>query len=372
MLFSVLHRCDETEARTGRIMTRHGPAETPAFMPVGTNATVKAMPPADLERLGASIVLGNTYHLYLRPGDDLIASAGGLHSFMSWPGPILTDSGGFQVFSLSSLRRVDDDGITFRSHIDGSEHRFTPERVMEIQRNLGADILMCLDQCPALPAGRDEMLRAIGRTTAWAERCRAAGTRSHQSLFGIVQGGTDVDLRLDHLRELTSLDLPGYALGGLSVGESKEDMYRVLREVAPHMPEDRPRYLMGVGSPDAIIEAVRRGVDMLDSVYPTRIARHGTVLTSYGSVPVRNAAYARDFRPLDERCFCHVCRNFSRAYLRHLIKAEELLAHYLTTYHNLHFLLQMMREIREAVHQGTFLSWREDFWHRFYRCAPPE
>lgn len=372
MLFDVEHCCSETEARTGRVLSHHGATETPVFMPVGTNASVKAMPPAALGQIGARIVLSNTYHLYLRPGDELIASAGGLHRFMDWSGPILTDSGGFQVFSLSSLRRVDDEGITFRSHIDGSEHRFTPERVMQIQRNLGADFVMCLDQCPALPAERDELLRALDRTTAWAERCRGAEISSHQALFGIVQGGTDVQLRLRHLKDITSLDFSGYALGGLSVGEPKEDMYRVLRATVPHMPVERPRYLMGVGSPDAIIEAVRWGIDMLDSVYPTRIARHGTILTAEGSIPVRNAAYAEDFRPLDERCTCYVCRNFSRAYLRHLIKADELLAYYLATYHNLCFLIEMMEELRGAIREGRFLSWREQFWQRFYGCEPPE
>ncbi|MFO8060500.1 MAG: tRNA guanosine(34) transglycosylase Tgt [Bacillota bacterium] len=371
MIFHPQHRSGESGARTGRLLTPHGVVDTPVFMPVGTAATVKAMTPENLREAGAQMILGNAYHLYLRPGEEVITQGGGLHEFMSWRGPLLTDSGGFQVFSLSSLRTIDDDGVTFRSHIDGSEHRFTPERVIEIQRNLGADVIMPLDHCPALPADRKVLEESVRRTTAWAGRSRAAGASRDQALFGIVQGGTEVDLRRRHLAEITSLDFDGYALGGLSVGESREALYRVIDAIAGEMPAGRPRYLMGVGSPDIIIEAVRCGMDMFDSVHPTRIARHGTVLTSRGSLTVRNAEYARDFRPLDPDCDCYVCRSFTRAYIRHLLKADELLAYHLTTRHNLHFMSRFMRSIRRAVRQDAFMQYRRQFWRQFYRCEPP-
>ncbi len=371
MIFVSEHSSGDSRARTGRLITPHGRVNTPVFMPVGTMATVKGMTPDDLREVGVEILLGNTYHLYLRPGDELIARAGGLHRFMGWRGPLLTDSGGFQVFSLSSLRSIDDDGVTFKSHIDGSEHRFTPERVMKIQRNLGADIIMPLDHCPALPADRATLEDSMRRTTAWAERSRAIGAGTGQAMFGIVQGGSDVDLRLRHLSDITSLDFDGYALGGLSVGETKEDLYRVIEAAAGQMPADRPRYLMGVGTPDIIIEAVRYGIDMFDSVHPTRIARHGTVLTSRGSRTVRNAEYAEDVRPLDPACHCHVCRNFTRAYIRHLIKADEILAYHLTTRHNLHFMGELMARLRRAAQQDALMQYRRQFWREFYGCEPP-
>ncbi len=373
LLFSVERQSDSDRniSRVGELLVRHGSVNTPTFMPVGTNATVKGLSPRDLREIGVEMILANTYHLYLRPGVQTVAGAGGLHGFTAWNGPILTDSGGFQVFSLSDLRTIDDQGVTFRSHIDGSEHLFTPERVMELQRCLGADIVMCLDHCPPLPADRRTLLQALRRTTSWAGRCRAAGVRRGQSLFGIIQGGVDVQLRRQHVEELVPLDFDGYAVGGLSVGEDKGDMYRVLENVTHLLPSDRPRYLMGVGSPDAIIEGVRWGVDMFDSVYPTRIARHGTILTTGGNLTVRNAEYAEDFSPLDEACGCEVCRQFTRSYVRHLIKADELLAHHLTTYHNVHFVMQLMRDIRRAVRGGFFMEWRTDFWQRFYGCDPP-
>ena len=371
LIYSTQHTSADSHARTGRFVTPHGPVETPVFMPVGTMATVKAMTPEHLREVGTQILLGNTYHLYLRPGDELIRQAGGLHAFMNWSGPLLTDSGGFQVFSLSARCTIDDDGVTFKSHIDGSEHRFTPERVMEIQRNLGADIVMPLDHCPALPADLPTLEASLRRTTAWAERCLSAGTGGGQALFGIVQGGTDVSLRHRHLQEIASLDFDGYALGGLSVGEPKEDLYRVIEATAPEMPADRPRYIMGVGSPDIIIEAVRHGIDMFDSVYPTRMARHGTVLTSRGTRTIRNATYARDQRPLDPGCDCYSCRNYTRGYIRHLVKADEILAYHLTTYHNLHFMGELMRQLRRAVEQDAFMPYRRQFWRQFYGCEPP-
>jgi len=372
VIFITESEARDSFARKAELGTRRQVVKTPVFMPVGTSASVKAMSPRDLEEVGAQVVLANTYHLYLRPGDDLIRRAGGIGEFMGVKCPTLTDSGGFQVFSLSSLRTVDDEGITFRSHIDGSEHRFTPEKVMNIQKNLGADIVMALDQCPELPAEDEDMKRAMRRTTDWAKKCREVELNRHQSLFGIIQGGVNVHLRKQHAEEIQSLDFDGNALGGLSVGEPKEDMFRVLREVAPQLEENKPRYLMGVGSPDAIIEAVRWGMDMFDSVYPTRIARHGTAMTHDGTLPVRNAQFAEDFKPIDEECDCYVCRNFTRAYIRHLIKADELLAFHLMTFHNLHFMMELMRQIRDSIDRDEFMSWRKQFWRRYYDRQPPE
>ncbi len=371
-MFELKHKDPNSQARTGCLYTSHGKVETPVFMPVGTKGSVKAMAPEDLVKAGSQIVLGNTYHLYLRPGDQLVAKMGGLHRFMGWSGPILTDSGGFQVFSLSSLRTIDDDGVTFRSHIDGSEHRFTAERVMQIQQNLGADIIMCLDHCPDASSEPEIIQAAVQRTTDWAARCREAHERPDQALFGIVQGGIDEDIRRNHLQEIVDIGFDGYALGGLSVGEPKPDMYRIVRAVGPEMPSDSPRYLMGIGTPDAMIEAMRAGIDMFDCVHATRIARHGKVMTTEGSLTIRNAPYADDPRPLDENCTCHVCRTFSRAYIRHLIKSEELLAYHLTTYHNLWFVHRMMEEARQAICRGKFDSWRTEFYSRYYGASPPE
>lgn len=355
----------ECRARRGRFHTAHGPVETPVFMPVGTQATVKTLTPEELGELGAEIILSNTYHLYLRPGPELIAAAGGLHTFMHWEKPILTDSGGFQIFSLGALRRLTSDGAVFRSHIDGSEHFFTPEKAVQVQELLGSDIAMVLDECTPYPATYEQVAEAVARTTRWAEAARTAHRRSDQALFGIIQGGTFPELRLASLEGLLPLDFPGYAIGGLSVGEPKEIMYAILDLVVPRLPENKPRYLMGVGSPDCLWEGVERGVDMFDCVLPTRIARNGTVFTRRGKLVVRNAAYARDFRPLDPECACYVCRNYTRSYIRHLIKADEILGIRLTTYHNLYFMIHLMHEIRAAIGENRFKAAKEAFYGHY-------
>ena len=358
--FKLLHQDQASRARAGVFSTPHGDIPTPVFAPVGTQATVKAMSPRDLEELGASLILANTYHLYLRPGAELIARLGGLHRFMAWNGPILTDSGGFQVFSLQGLRRVDDDGVTFRSHLDGSEHRFTPEKAIRIQELLGADIIVCLDEC-APPLDRAYNEAALRRTHLWAERCWRAHIRDDQALFGIVQGGVFADLRQQSVEFLMALDFPGYAIGGLSVGETKAQMHEMLDVTTPLLPADRPRYLMGVGSPEDLFECVARGIDIFDCVLPTRIARNGAVFTRRGRINLRNACHADDPHPIEEGCTCYTCRTFSRAYLRHLIQAKEILGLHLATLHNLHFLLELMREIRQAILDGTFVALKEVF-----------
>jgi queuine tRNA-ribosyltransferase len=349
--FELLATEGASGARAGRFLTPHGPILTPVFAPVGTQATVKAMRPADLLELGAQLILGNTYHLYLRPGDELIRDLGGLHHFMAWPGPILTDSGGYQVFSLSQTRRIDADGVTFRSHIDGSAHRFTPEKSIAIQENLGADIIMAFDECPP-PDDYDYVNESLRRTHDWAVRCRAAQTRPDQALFGIVQGGIFPDLREQSARFLTDLDFPGYAVGGLSVGESKADMIAMLDILEPLLPAARPRYLMGVGTAEDIINAVLRGIDLFDCVLPTRLARHGSAMVPGGRHNLTNAAHRADPAPLDDACTCYTCAHFSRAYLRHLVMANEILAHILLTTHNLHFLLALVRDLRAAILEG--------------------
>jgi len=354
-------------ARAGVLHTAHGPLPTPIYAPVGTQATVKALTPRQLREVGAHLVLANTYHLYLRPGDARIAALGGLHRFMAWDGPMLTDSGGFQVFSLAggergkSLRTIDDDGVTFRSHIDGSTHRFTPERVVEIQENLGADIAMVLDEC-APPDDYEYNVKALGRTHAWAERCKAAHSREDQVLFGIVQGGVFPDLRARSASFLFDLDFPGYAIGGLSVGESKAQMLSTLDVTTPLLPEDRPRYLMGVGTPVDLVEGVARGIDIFDCVLPTRVARNGAALTRVERLNMRNARFADDPAPIDEACGCYACQHFSRAYIRHLIVAKEILAATLLSIHNLYTMLTLIREIREAILAGQFWEYRAAFW----------
>jgi len=348
-------------ARAGLLQTPHGEIPTPVFMPVGTQATVKAVSPRDLHDLGATIVLSNTYHLYLRPGDERIARLGGLHAFMGWDGPILTDSGGYQVFSLANRRKIDADGVTFRSHVDGSEHRFTPEKAISIQENLGADVIVCFDEC-APPDDHDYNVQALARTHAWAERCKAAKSRPDQALFGIVQGGVFPDLRAQSARFLTRLGFDGYAIGGLSVGETKEEMHEMLEVVTPLLPADRPRYLMGVGTPEDLVECVARGVDMFDCVLPTRIARNGSALTRTGRINLRNARFADDAGPIEPGCTCYACTHFSRAYVRHLATANEILGHHLLTLHNLHLMLTIAREIRQAVLEGRFQAYREAFW----------
>jgi queuine tRNA-ribosyltransferase len=358
--FHVLAQDPQSNARAGRFETPHGTLETPLFAPVGTQATVKSLTPRDLEELGASLVLANTYHLFLRPGTDLIRDAGGLHGFMSWSRPILTDSGGFQVFSLALRRKVDSDGVTFRSQLDGSLQRFTPESAIAAQEALGADIIMCFDEC-AEPLDRDCSEAALAHTLAWARRCKAAQQRTDQALFGIVQGGVFPDLRQAGARTLADLDFPGYAIGGLSVGETKEQMYRTLELTIPELPLDRPRYLMGVGAPEDILESVARGIDLFDCVLPTRVARNGGLLTHRGRMNLRNARYAADPLPVEPGCGCYACQHFSRAYLRHLFKSGELLGLHLATIHNLHFVLQLAREMREHIAAATFTEFKDRF-----------
>lgn len=358
--FTLLHTDTSSHARLGRIVTPHGDIATPAFAPVGTQATVKALDPRDLHELGAELILSNTYHLYLRPGAEVVAEMGGLHRFMNWDGPILTDSGGFQVFSLSKTRKITDEGVEFRSHIDGSRHLFTPEMVVRVQEQLGADIIMVLDEC-AEPQNRAYNEQALARTHAWAERCRVAQIRSDQALFGIVQGGVFPDLRRQSAEFLKALDFPGYAIGGLSVGETKEQMVAMLDITTPLLPSAKPRYLMGVGAPEDLLEGVARGVDLFDCVLPTRLARNAGLFTQQGRINIRNARFERDTAPIEEGCPCFTCQNFSRAYLRHLFKAGELLAYRLASIHNLHFLLALMCDIRMAIANDRFLAFRDEF-----------
>lgn len=357
------------KARAGVFHTPHGPIHTPVFAPVGTQATVKAVLPRDLHGLGASLILSNTYHLYLRPGDEIIRDLGGLHRFMAWDSPILTDSGGFQVWSLSAINRVDDNGVTFQSHIDGSRHHFTPERSVAIQQNLGADIIMCFDElCDPKDYTYNQL--ALTRTHRWAERCQEAwDNREQQALFGIVQGGVFEDLRQQSAEFLTALDFPGYAIGGLSVGENKVEMYRVLDLTTPLLPDYKPRYLMGVGTIRDFIHGVARGVDIFDCVLPTRIARHGAALTSNGQINIRNALYATDQEPLDPDCDCYTCLNFSRAYIRHLTKAKEILASTLLSIHNLRTLVRLAERAREAILEGTYHQFAE---HTLSRLTSPD
>jgi queuine tRNA-ribosyltransferase len=358
--FTLLQTNTDSRARLGRIDTPHGEISTPAFAPVGTQATVKALDPRDLHELGAELILGNTYHLYLRPGSDVVAEMGGLHGFMDWDGPLLTDSGGFQVFSLAGKRKVTDDGVEFRSHIDGSRHFFSPEMVIRVQEQLGADIIMVLDEC-AEPGDRAYNRQALARTHAWARRCRAAQTRSDQALFGIVQGGIFADLRQQSAEFLAGLEFPGYAIGGLSVGETKVQMYAMLDITTPLLPADKPRYLMGVGAPEDLLEGVARGVDLFDCVLPTRLARNAALFTRRGRINIRNARFERDASPIEEGCQCYTCGHFSRAYLRHLFKAGELLASRLATIHNVHFFLQLMRDVRASLADGSFSTFKDEF-----------
>lgn len=350
-------------ARLGRVTTAHSSIDTPVFMPVGTQATVKTATPEEVWNTGSRILLANTYHLYLRPGHNLVKEAGGLHKFMNWPGSILTDSGGFQVFSLAP--KVTDEGAEFCSHIDGSRHFFTPEKVMEIEMALGSDIAMVFDECSPADADHDRAFRAMHRTHQWAKRCKEAHSHEYQNLFGIVQGGVFGDLRVESAKQITDLDFPGYGIGGLSVGEPKEKMYEMLEILEPVMPREKPRYLMGVGSPDCLVEGVKRGVDMFDCVLPTRIARNGTVFHPTGKLVLRNATYARDFNPIDENCGCYACRNYSRAYIRHLLKAGEVLGIRLTTIHNLWFLQRLMEDIRQAIKEGEFDGFYSDFFAKY-------
>jgi len=356
--FTVLAR--DGNARRGRLHTAHGTVETPIFMPVGTVGSVKAVCPADLRDVGAQIILGNTYHLYLRPGDDLVARRGGLHRFMCWDGPILTDSGGFQVFSLSDLRRLGEEGVEFRSHLDGSRHLFTPEKVVSIQKNLGSDVMMVLDECPPGGSDHDYAAKSLGLTTRWARRCREAypAGSGDQLLFGIVQGGIFEDLREESLGQLRDIGFEGYALGGLSVGEAKEDMYRIMAHMGPKLPDDKPRYLMGVGTPMDILTGIEHGIDMFDCVLPTRNARNGTLYTSWGKTNIKRAEYREDDAPLDPACSCYTCRTFSRAYLRHLYMAKEILSFRLNTIHNLRYFLDLVAGARAAIEAGTYQAYK--------------
>jgi queuine tRNA-ribosyltransferase len=340
------------KARAGIFHTPHGDLPTPVFAPVGTQATVKTLTPAQLDELGATLVLSNTYHLYLRPGDELVRQMGGLHEFMQWPHPMLTDSGGYQVFSLAQTRKIDDDGVTFKSHIDGSTHRFTPERSIAIQENLGADIIMAFDEC-SNPNDHAYSRIAMERTHRWAERSLSAHTRQDQALFGIIQGGVLPELRTASARFIASLPFPGIAIGGLSVGETKDEMHSMLDVVFQSLPADKPRYLMGVGTPEDLIDGIARGVDIFDCVLPTRLARHNAAFSSEGRLNLMNASYARDPRPIDGTCRCYTCRTFSRAYLRHLIVSKELLAGTLLSIHNLHALIQLVNDIRASILEGT-------------------
>lgn len=352
-------------ARAGRLVTPHGTIETPVFMPVGTQATVKSVSPHELRELQAQIILSNTYHLYLRPGADIVAEFGGLHGFMHWDGPILTDSGGFQVFSLAHNRKLSDEGVTFKSHIDGSTHFFSPELVMRVEEQLGADIIMVLDECTPNPSTHEYNRAALARTHAWAERCRRAHVNNTQTLFGIVQGSTYEDLRQESARTLAAMDFPGYAVGGLSVGESKEDMHRILEVTIPLLPSAKPRYLMGVGSPEDLIECVARGIDMFDCVLPTRVARNGALLTRDGRLPIKSTRFARIDAPIEEGCDCYTCRSFSLGYLNHLFRTEELLAYRLNSIHNLRFMTRTTAEMRATILAGTFNSYREEFLARY-------
>ncbi len=360
--FSLTKKDPASSARLGKIATSHGDVSTPVFMPVGTQATVKTLSPDDLVNLGAEIILSNTYHLFLRPGHELIKEFGGLQKFMGWNRPVLTDSGGFQVFSLADLRKITEEGVTFQSHVDGgAKHFITPEYAVEIQEALGADIIMAFDECIPFPATHDYARESLERTLRWAKRCAAAKKETGQALFGIVQGGMYPELRKHSAEALIDIGFDGYALGGLSVGETKPVMYEMIEASVPSLPEDKPRYLMGVGTPEDLVEGVDRGIDMFDCVMPTRNARNGTFFTSFGKVVIRNAQYERDKQPVDPECRCYTCRNFTRAYLRHLFNANEVLALRLGTVHNVFFYLELMRNVRASIGQGRFKEFKREF-----------
>ena len=364
--YELLHVDKNSGARRGVIHTPHGDIQTPIFMPVGTQATVKALTPEELKDLNAQIILSNTYHLFLRPGHELVKEAGGLHGFMNWDRPILTDSGGFQVFSLGALRKIREEGVDFRSHLDGSKKFISPEIAIEIEEALGADIIMAFDECCPYPSTYEYTKNSMERTTRWAKRCKEAHTTTDkQGLFGIIQGGFYKDLREKSAKELIELDFPGYAIGGISVGEPKEEFLDILYHTAPLMPENKPRYLMGVGSPDYLIEAALAGIDMCDCVLPTRIARHGTAMTSKGKVVVRNAAYERDFSPIDDECDCYACKNYTRAYIRHLLNTKEILGVRLLSIHNLRFLTNLMDRVRIEIENDNLLAFRDEFYKKY-------
>ena len=361
--FDLITTSSDSSARRGRFHTPHGVIETPVFMPVGTKATVKAMTPEEVRNLGAMIILSNTYHLHVRPGSELIRDAGGLHRFMNWSGPILTDSGGFQVFSLKGRRKITEQGVTFQSHLDGQKIFMGPEEAMAIQHNLGSDIMMVFDECAPIPATQDYVLHSVDLTTRWAERCLAAHDRPEkQALFGIIQGGLYEDLRRRSAAAITAMDFPGFAIGGLSVGETKDEMLQVLDYLPGLMPADKPRYLMGVGTPEDLVDGVLRGIDMFDCVAPTRIARHGMAYTSQGDVSIKQSRYERDFTPLDPECGCYTCTHYTKAYLRHVFKAGEIISARLLTTHNLYYLIELMTQMRQAIENDTIMAWAEIFF----------
>ena len=366
--YELKHVCKQSGARYGILHTPHGDVETPMFMPVGTLATVKGIAPEMLKEMGSQVILSNTYHLWLRPGEDIVAKAGGLHKFMNYDGPMLTDSGGFQVFSLGKTRKIKEEGVSFASHIDGRKIFMGPEESMQIQSNLGSTIAMAFDECPPHPATREYMQNSVDRTTRWLRRCKKEMDRlnsledtvnPHQMLFGINQGGTFEDIRIEHAKEISKMDLDGYALGGLAVGETHEEMYNILEKTVPYLPEDKPTYLMGVGTPVNILEAVDRGVDFFDCVYPTRNGRHGHVYTNQGKLNMFNKKYELDHRPIEEGCQCPACRSYSRAYIRHLLRAKEMLGMRLCVLHNLYFYNTMMSEIRQAIEEGNYKEYKK-------------
>ncbi len=364
--YELLHVDKNSGARRGVIHTPHGDIQTPVFMPVGTQATVKSLTPEELKEIEAQIILSNTYHLYLRPGEKIVKEAGGLHKFMNWDRPILTDCGGFQVFSLGPLRKIYEEGVEFKSHLDGSKHFLSPEKVMQIENDLGPDIMMAFDECCPYPSTYEYTKQSMERTTRWAERCKEAHSRpEEQGLFGIIQGGFYEDLRKKSAEDLIELDFPGYAIGGISVGEPKEEYLRILKYTAPLMPENKPRYLMGVGSPDYLIEAALAGIDMCDCVLPTRIARNGTAMTWKGKKVIRNASFERDFTPIDDKCDCYACKNYTSAYIHHLIKTKEILGARLLSIHNLRFLTKLMERVRIEIENDNLLNFKKEFYKEY-------
>jgi len=362
--YTLLCRSSECRARRGQVRTRQGVFDTPVFMPVGTQGTVKAVTPENLYEMQARIILGNTYHLFIRPGHKLIEEFGGLHQFMNWQGSILTDSGGFQIFSLKELATITEEGAAFRSHLDGSKLFLSPEDAVNVQQSLGSDIMMCLDTCIPYPATRDETIKATDLTTRWAARCRAAHSKRDRLLFGIVQGGMFEDLRTEHAAALIDIGFDGYAIGGLSVGEDKSFMHAMTEATVPALPDEFPVYLMGVGTPEDLVEGVWRGVDMFDCVMPTRNARNGSLFTTRGKLTIKNSRYQNDHRPIDDQCSCYTCRHYSRAYLRHLYQAREILSYHLNTIHNLHYYLNLMAEIRKAIEEDRYAQFRKDFYSK--------
>lgn len=363
--YELIKQCPHTGARAGRIHTPHGSFDTPIFMPVGTQASVKTLAPEELKEMGAGIILSNNYHLFLRPSSKLVKEAGGLHKFMNWDRAILTDSGGFQVFSLGDLRKISEEGVTFRSHIDGSKKFLSPEIATQSQMDLGADIIMAFDECVPYPADFKYTRESMELTLRWAQRCKDTMTNPNQGLFGIVQGGMYKDLRIECANRLVDMDFPGYAVGGLSVGEPKELMYEMLDITLEHLPQNKARYLMGVGTPDCLVEGVMRGIDMFDCVYPTRVARNGTAMTWNGRLVIKNAQYEHDFHPIDEHCNCYTCRNYSRAYIRHLVRVNEIFGLRLLTIHNLHFLIDFMRQMRQSIMEDRFPEFYRKFTANF-------